>query len=144
MSGSKFRMPLEEGKVREYARSARSTSPEHMEGEHPMIHPFYMTCSIWWDDNPGAVWADLPAEFDPALALHAEQEVTFHGPPPRAGTVLTAEARSGGIRKKEGRRGGEMIFVDTIIEFRDPKGNLVVTERQSGVVVSHVPAEVTE
>lgn len=64
--------------------------------------------------------------------LHAEQEFTYHrhiGP----GDVLTAEVKPGKEWEKEGRRGGKLRFRETIVEYRDQNGELVITGRGVGV-----------
>jgi acyl dehydratase len=64
--------------------------------------------------------------------LHAEQHYTYHRPL-RAGDVLTAETRSGERWEKEGKRAGKLVFAETITEYRDEDGELVVTARSVGV-----------
>jgi hypothetical protein len=64
--------------------------------------------------------------------LHAEQHYEYHRPL-RPGDVLTATALPGKTWEKEGRRGGKLLFSENIIEYRDQKGELVVTARGVGV-----------
>lgn len=64
--------------------------------------------------------------------LHAEQHYEYHRHP-RAGEVLTATVRPGQTWEKQGRRAGKMIFSETITEYRDQNGELVVTARGVGV-----------
>jgi acyl dehydratase len=64
--------------------------------------------------------------------LHAEQHYTYHRPL-RAGDVLTATTRPGERWEKEGRRAGKLVFSETITEYRDQNGELVVTARGVGV-----------
>jgi hypothetical protein len=64
--------------------------------------------------------------------LHAEQHYEYHRPM-RPGDLLTATIKPGKTWEKEGRRSGKLIFSETIIEFRDQKGELVVTARGVGV-----------
>jgi hypothetical protein len=72
--------------------------------------------------------------------LHAEQHFTYHRPL-RAGDVLTATVRDGESWEKQGRRGGTLRFVETITEYRDPDGELVVTARGVGVRTEKVVEE---
>lgn len=65
--------------------------------------------------------------------LHAEQHFEYHRSL-RPGDVLTAVARPGKRWEKEGRRSGKLIFSETIIEYRDQEGELVITARGVGVV----------
>ena len=64
--------------------------------------------------------------------LHAEQHYEYHQPL-RAGEVLTAANLPGKTWEKEGRRGGKLIFSESITEYRNPAGELVVTARGVGV-----------
>ena len=47
--------------------------------------------------------------------------------------MLTATIRPGNTWEKEGRRAGKLVFSESITEYRDQDGNLVVTARQVGV-----------
>jgi hypothetical protein len=69
--------------------------------------------------------------------LHAEQHYTYHRPL-RVGDVLTATIRPGERWEKEGRRAGKLMFAETITEFRDANGELVVTARGVGVRTERV------
>jgi hypothetical protein len=64
--------------------------------------------------------------------LHAEQHFTYHRTP-RVGDVLTVTIRPGERWEKQGRRAGKLVFAETITEYRDQDGELVVTAR--GVAV---------
>lgn len=67
-----------------------------------------------------------------ASVLHAEQHYTYHQPLV-AGEVLTATVKDGTTWEKEGRRGGSLHFSESIIEYRNDAGDLVVTARGVGV-----------
>jgi len=64
--------------------------------------------------------------------LHAEQHYEYHQPL-KAGEVLTATAKPGKTWEKEGRRAGKLVFSESIVEYRNPAGELVVTARGVGV-----------
>jgi len=64
--------------------------------------------------------------------LHAEQHYTYHRTP-KVGDVLTAEVKPGESWEKQGRRAGKLVFRETITEYRDQDGELVVTARSVGV-----------
>jgi hypothetical protein len=70
-------------------------------------------------------------------ALHAEQHFEYHRPVV-TGMVLTAETRPGEEWTKVGRRGGALRFTETITEYRDSSGDLVVTARSVGVRTERV------
>ena len=64
--------------------------------------------------------------------LHAEQHYTYHRPV-RVGDVLTATVQPGRTWEKQGRRAGKLVFAETVTEYRDAAGELVVTARSVGV-----------
>lgn len=64
--------------------------------------------------------------------LHAEQHYEYHRPL-RAGDVLTATTFPGKTWEKEGRRSGKLVFSESVTEYRDQNGELVVTARGVGV-----------
>jgi acyl dehydratase len=72
--------------------------------------------------------------------LHAEQHFEYHRPL-RPGDVLRAETKPGRRWEKQGRRGGKLLFGETVTEHRDQHGELVVTARSVGVRTERVPQE---
>jgi N-terminal half of MaoC dehydratase len=73
-----------------------------------------------------------------ANLLYAEQHYEY-ARPLVVGDVLTATERPGATWEKVGRRGGALHFFETITEFRDAKGHLVVTSRVVGVSTANKP-----
>ena len=51
----------------------------------------------------------------------------------RPGDVLSGDQLAGRCWEKEGRRGGILQFSETITEYRDAEGELVITVRDVGV-----------
>ena len=64
--------------------------------------------------------------------LHAEQHFEYHQPM-KAGDVLTVTSKPGETWEKQGRRGGKLTFAESIVEYRNQAGELVVTARGIGV-----------
>jgi len=64
--------------------------------------------------------------------LHAEQHYEYHRQL-KAGDVLAATVKPGKTWEKEGRRGGKLTFSESITEYRDESGELVVTATSVGV-----------
>lgn len=64
--------------------------------------------------------------------LHAEQHYEYHRQL-KAGDVLTATSKPGKTWEKEGRRGGKLTFSESVAEYRDESGELVVTATSVGV-----------
>ena len=64
--------------------------------------------------------------------LHAEQHFEYHRHI-KPGDVLTATVKPGETWEKEGKRSGKLVFSETITEYRDQHGELVITARGVGV-----------
>lgn len=64
--------------------------------------------------------------------LHAEQHFEYHRHI-KPGDVLTATVKPGKTWEKEGRRSGKLVFSETVTEYRDQSGELVITARSVGV-----------
>jgi hypothetical protein len=47
--------------------------------------------------------------------------------------VLTATEKPGKKWEKQGKRSGKLIFSETVTEYRDQNGDLVITARGVGV-----------
>ena len=65
-------------------------------------------------------------------SLHAEQHFEYHRhicP----GDVLTATVFPGETWEKQSKRAGKLIFRETVTEYRDQNGELVITARGVGV-----------
>lgn len=64
--------------------------------------------------------------------LHAEQHFEYHRHL-RPGDVLTATTRPGETWEKESKRAGKLVFSESVTEYRDQDGELVITARGVGV-----------
>ena len=69
--------------------------------------------------------------------LHAEQHFTYHRHI-RPGDVLTGTVKPGKTWEKEGKRSGKLVFSESITEYRDQNGELVITARGVGVRTERV------
>ncbi len=72
-----------------------------------------------------------------AGGLHAEQHFEYHRHL-KPGDVLTASTFPGKSWEKESKRAGKLKFSETVTEYRDQNGELVVTARGVGVVTEKV------
>lgn len=132
-----YELPIERGKLREFALATQSTNPAYLE-DRPVVPPTFLTTAfLTWepDGEPGV--DDLG--FDAARVLHGEEEFTFHGPLPRAGQTLRVASRLGERTVKEGRRGGTMTIAEIVHEFEDEHGNKVATQRTVLVETAKAP-----
>jgi len=72
-----------------------------------------------------------------AGGLHAEQHFTYHRHL-RPGDVLTGTTFPGATWEKSSARAGKLTFSETITEYRDQNGELVITARGVGVRTERV------
>ena len=157
--------PIEAGHVMMFARSIGDPNPIYHDHAHaaasevgaiPAPPTFVQASAQFDDDYPlrpkiGAPWfgsGRAPTGIErkdggksggggSGTGLHAEQHYTYHRPLV-VGDVLTATTRPGERWEKEGRRAGKLVFAETITEFRDAAGELVVTARTVGVRTERV------
>jgi len=158
------RFPVESAHIAMFARSINDPNPVYYDPEYAAstelggipAPPTFVQASAQFDpdyflrpkfDQP---WFGSGREAtgivrDPAKTsgggggggLHAEQHYEYHRPL-LAGDVLTAITRDGEKWEKQGRRGGSLQFSETITEYRNAAGELVVTARGVGVRTGQV------
>ena len=138
-SGKPFRMVVEEGKIREFARAVKSSNPAYVaEGQSPATSPVtFLASSSFWQGPDSSPFGGVSLNWE--RILHGEQEFTFPGAPPAAGTELTAQARIDRVFEKEGKRGGTMTFVEVVTEYRDSSGAVVAESRSTVIETSQAP-----
>lgn len=133
-----FEMPLEWGKIREFARATGSTNVAYF-GPEAIIPPTFLTTSgLAWDEESDALFQSLG--FDNSRLLHGEEEYVFPGPPPSAGQVLRGESRIVNRYEKRGKRGGTMRFAVIEREFRNQDDDVVAVQRTTAIETSKPPA----
>lgn len=152
------RFPVEAGHILMFARSIGDPNPVYEDEEHArateagaiIAPPTFVQASAQFDPDyflrpkPGQPWFGSGKEptgvtREPGSGgggggggLHAEQHYEYHRPL-RAGDVLTATTTPGTTWEKEGRRAGKLVFSESVTEYRDQDGELVVTARGIGV-----------
>ncbi len=136
--GQPFRLVVEEGKVREFARAVKSANPAYTaEGPQATSPATFLASSSFLQGPAASPWGDAKLNWE--RILHGEQEFVFPGPPPAAGTELVAEARIDRVFEKEGKRGGTMTFVEVLTEYRDSSGAVVAESRSTVIETSQAP-----
>lgn len=140
-SGDWFEMDVEKGKIREFARATWSANPSYLVSPMPVCEPTFLTTMIFWQGPTSNPWdmVDMSQE----RGLHAEQEFTFFGAPPRAGTRLRARSTITDVFEKEGKRGGTMTFAVMVTDFFDEGDVLVAQSKMTGVETSRPPEELS-
>ena len=53
--------------------------------------------------------------------------------------MLTAQSRIDRVYEKEGKRGGSMIFAETVTEYRDETGRIVAESRSTLIETGKAP-----
>ncbi len=142
LTGPVFEMPLEAGKLRDFARAIYSRHAAHC-CDTPMMPPtFLATAGYGWGytlEQPGdTTFRQLGLEN--ASTLDAEIGFTFHGPPPRAGTTLSASTRIVDMFEKQGARSGRMLFWKALTEFQDETGQQVAEFFTTSMLPERAPA----
>lgn len=153
------RFPVEASHILMFARSIGDPNPVYADGEYATgtevggiaAPPTFVQASAQFDEGyflrpkVGEPWFGSGREPTGVKressggsggggggGLHAEQHYEYHRPL-RAGDVLTATTKPGDSWEKEGRRAGKLVFSESITEYRNQDGELVVTARSIGV-----------
>ena len=146
--------PVEAGHIMLFARAVGDTNQiyydvDYAQGTEPgsiIAPPTFVQASAQFNPDyylrpkPGQPWfgsAKEPtgvarSEGGGGGGLHAEQHYVYHRHP-KPGDVLTATVKPGKTWEKQGRRSGKLTFTESITEYRDQHGELVVTSRGVGV-----------
>ncbi|MGO8859982.1 MAG: MaoC family dehydratase N-terminal domain-containing protein [Acidimicrobiales bacterium] len=132
-----FKMHVELGKIREFARATKSKNPEYLGDEEPVAPTTFLCTAGFWMPEVVTPAGDGGSGYE--RILHGGTEYTFYGPPPKAGTVLYVTQRPGPSWEKTGRRGGAMKFSESIMEYRDEAGNLVAETRNTVIETEQAP-----
>ena len=66
------------------------------------------------------------------MGLHAEQHFEYHLPL-KAGDILSASTKPGKNWEKESKRAGKLKFSESVTEYRNQNGELVITATGVGV-----------
>jgi hypothetical protein len=135
-TGEPFPMVIELGKIREFARAtkSRNTGYDGEVGDRPLTPATFLTTAAFWQKPAHSPLSGVNVNWH--RILHGEQEFVFHGEPPRAGDVLTGVARIDKVYEKAGKRGGTMTFLEQVVEFRNPDGELVAESRSTMIETS--------
>lgn len=124
-------MPVEWGKVREFATATAAARPAYLDDPRAPVPPTFLTTVTYWERIGKTVRAPEVVEACAAAGVAAgrrnllalEQEFVFHGPVPRAGETLHTSERLHDVRVKRARS-GPMVVVRFIVSFRDEGGGL--------------------
>jgi hypothetical protein len=132
---NEFEFPVEAGHVMLFARTfdedrrwtAGEAAPPTFPAAAAQYNPDYPL-----RPRPGRPWIDVASLSGEQPFLHAEQHFEYHSPM-RVGDVFTVSTRPGDTWTKTNRRGQTLSFVETVSEYRNADGDLVVTARSVAV-----------
>jgi hypothetical protein len=131
-----FDLPVEFGKIREFAKATGSRHLQHFTAENAVTPPTFLMTAAFWQTAESNAW---PKDRDMRRVLHASQEFVFPKGPPHVGTTLTGQQRIEDSYSKEGKRGGTMTFTTLLTEYRDETGDIVAEVRNTLVETSKPP-----
>lgn len=124
-------MPIEWGRVREYAAATDAARPEYLDDPEAPVPPTFLSTVVFWDDLTRVF--DLPETRagceaigvtpDVHRLLSLEQEYEFHGELLHAGETVTTGLRLDSVEHKSGRS-GSMAMVHFTVTFTDSDGEL--------------------
>lgn len=132
-------IPVERGKIREFALACLDENPEYTQAASPPVPPTFLTVRNFWMTAATSPLARVG--LDLRRLLHGGEEYVFHGAPPHAGDELTMQTRVDTVYEKQGKRGGTMTFVESVTEFRDADGNLRVECRSTAIETAQPPSD---
>lgn len=153
MAAEKF--PIEASHIMMFARAIGDANPVYYDADYAkntepgsiIAPPTFVQASAQFDPDYrlrpkiGQPWfgsGKEPTGVPPATGggggggLHAEQHYEYHRHI-KPGDVLTPTVKPGESWEKQGRRSGKLVFTETITEYRDQNGDLVITARGVGV-----------
>lgn len=141
LAGQPYGMPIEQGKVREFARATKAGDARLTDGPAPFLPPTFLVTNAFWLE-PGS-WVLDYGNLDWGRLLSGGAEFTFTGPPLRAGERLTATQRVDEVYRKHGHRGGDMTFIVFTTTFARPDGSVAARERHTTIQAGRPPGPAT-
>jgi hypothetical protein len=170
MEGDGYAVPVEASHILMFARAVGDPNPIYADPEYAkttepgtvIAPPTFVQASAQFNPNyflrpkPGEPWfgsGKNPTGAAPARqgggpgggggvgrGLHAEQHFEYHRHL-KPGDVLTPVSKPGKQWEKEGRRAGKLKFSESVTEYYDQNGNLVITARGVGVQTERAPEQ---
>ncbi len=132
-----FEMPVERGKIREFAKAILDDNPIYTDplyakksefGRNLAPPTFAATKAFWRQAESLSELAGL----DPRFRLHGEEEYEYYQPV-LAGDVLTAYTKITQAYEKPGKRGGKMTFIVLEYTFFNQEREKVLISRTTSI-----------
>jgi len=132
-----FEMPIERGKIREFAKAILDDNPIYTDLTYGanskfkgILAPptFTATKAFWRQGESVSERTGLDSHF----RLHGEEEFEYHKPI-LAGDVLTCRSKITEAYEKPGKRGGKMTFIVSEFTFYNQKKEKVLVSRTTTI-----------
>jgi hypothetical protein len=142
-----YEFPVDRSSVMLFARAVGDINPVFSDPNDPATiaaggiipSPTFVQSSAHWEPDyaldltrPGRKQREGGGGGGLGRGLHAEQHYEYHHPI-HAGDTLWVTTHPGERWEKQGKRGGKLLFSETITEYRNQDGVLCVTARSVGV-----------
>lgn len=132
-----FEMPVERGKIREFAKALLDDNPiytdplyaKSSEFSRNLAPPTFAATKAFW--RRAESLSEL-AGLDPRFRLHGEEEYEYYQPV-SAGDVLTAYTKITDAYERTGKRGGKMTFIVLEYTFFNQKREKVLISRTTSI-----------
>jgi acyl dehydratase len=132
-TGAPVTMPVEFGKIREFAAAIKDQNPIYYDAELAkreaggvMPPPTFTMTQAFWETAASRIDTGM----DLRRLLHGGQEFEYVKPV-YAGDTLNAQGAITQVFKKPGKRGGEMTFAVLETKFTNQRGELVLVARST-------------
>lgn len=154
---SEHEFPVDRTAILNFAAAVGETNPIYWDEAHAKATPlggiiapptFGTAAGLWNPDNGLRGTRQIPARKEPkapreggggggggglARVLHGEQRFEYRKPL-QPGMRLVVSSRPGKSWEKEGKKGGRLKFAETITEYRDAGGELVLVATSVSVL----------
>ncbi len=155
MSEPEYEFFVDRTAILNFAAAVGETNPIYWDAEHAKATPLgdivapptFGIASAHWNPNYSLRGARRIPRSEPkasgevhragggslARVLHGEQRFAYHKPL-QPGMKLVVTTRAGKTWEKEGKKGGKLKFSETVSEYRDEAGELVLVATSVGVL----------
>ncbi|MGV0577844.1 MaoC family dehydratase N-terminal domain-containing protein [Mycolicibacterium elephantis] len=121
-----YEMPVERGKIREFAAATGATDPVYQQ-PRPPVPPTFLATSMHWEPHDPSLAVRLGLNL--ARVLQGGQEYKFLDTLPRAGDVLHAETSVESVTEKRSSGGVLMTVIVVLTRFARADGHVVAEGR---------------
>lgn len=129
-----YEMPIERGKIREFAAATGAIDPVY-QSPNPPVPPTFLATAMHWEPQDPPLAARLG--LDLSKVLQGGQGYVFIGPLPRGGDGLRAQTMVESVTDKRSGRGGSMTLIVVLTRFTRADGTVAAEGRAT--VIQRAP-----